>query len=248
MWYLQTLGRKILWGCLNNYWKLHMIWIVRHSSSWGMFFTLSQIQRWTTCTHRYRSSLPLYIRYLFLSTSFVGGVTGRPKTMCPRTNVLGPLVPNWIVPCDTISLDWYIPVIMHNTIRFGWCKIAGTLCFRDNSSRGPGVPENSCWDTSFRDVPSPHPFVFASHPHLFDKNSFCQTPKLEACAEPHCWFSPKHSLWIRPLVSECLVFPCFFATLFDVHQHTFHHGRKDYIFCKCCKAMLKTMEIYLRKN
>jgi len=25
-----------------------------------------------------------------------GGVTGRPETMCPRTNVLGPLVPKLI--------------------------------------------------------------------------------------------------------------------------------------------------------
>jgi len=36
---------------------------------------------------------------------------GRPLTMCPRTNVLGPLVYKLIVPCDKMSLDWYIPVI-----------------------------------------------------------------------------------------------------------------------------------------
>jgi len=34
-----------------------------------------------------------------------GGVTARPETMCHRRNVLGPLVPKLIVPCDTISLD-----------------------------------------------------------------------------------------------------------------------------------------------
>jgi len=34
-----------------------------------------------------------------------GGVTGRPETTCPRTNVLGPLVPKLFVPCNTISLD-----------------------------------------------------------------------------------------------------------------------------------------------
>jgi len=34
-----------------------------------------------------------------------GGVTERPETMCPPTNVLGPLVPKSIVPCDTMSLD-----------------------------------------------------------------------------------------------------------------------------------------------
>jgi len=36
---------------------------------------------------------------------FYGGLTGRPETMCPRTNVLGLLVPKLIVPCDTMSLD-----------------------------------------------------------------------------------------------------------------------------------------------
>jgi len=39
------------------------------------------------------------------SIDYFGGVTGRPKTMCPRMNVLGPLVPKSIVPCDTMSLD-----------------------------------------------------------------------------------------------------------------------------------------------
>ena len=34
-----------------------------------------------------------------------GGVTGRSETMCPCTNVLGPLIPNLIVPCDTMFLD-----------------------------------------------------------------------------------------------------------------------------------------------
>jgi len=39
--------------------------------------------------------------------------------MCPRTNVLGPLVPKLIVPGDTMSLHLYIPVIMHYAIRTG---------------------------------------------------------------------------------------------------------------------------------
>jgi len=43
------------------------------------------------------------------------------------------------------------------------CINAGTLCFQDNSSRGPGVPEHSQGDTSFRDVPSPHPPVFCKN-------------------------------------------------------------------------------------
>jgi len=34
-----------------------------------------------------------------------GGVTRCPEMMCPRRNVLGPLVPNSIVPGDTMSLD-----------------------------------------------------------------------------------------------------------------------------------------------
>jgi len=36
------------------------------------------------------------------------------------------------------------------------CINAGTVCFRDDSSRGPGVSEHSYVDTSFRDLPSPH--------------------------------------------------------------------------------------------
>jgi len=43
----------------------------------------------------------------------IGGGTGLPETICPRTNVLGPLVPKLNVPCDTMSLDWYIPVILN---------------------------------------------------------------------------------------------------------------------------------------
>jgi len=33
-----------------------------------------------------------------------GGVTVRPKTMCPCTNFLGSLVPKLIIPGDTLSL------------------------------------------------------------------------------------------------------------------------------------------------
>ena len=42
---------------------------------------------------------------VLVSSQHIGKVTGRPETMCPRTNVLGPLVPKLIVPCDTMSLD-----------------------------------------------------------------------------------------------------------------------------------------------
>jgi len=38
-----------------------------------------------------------------------GRVRRRHETMCPRTNVLDLLVPTLIVPCDPLSLDWYIP-------------------------------------------------------------------------------------------------------------------------------------------
>jgi len=50
---------------------------------------------------------------------------GRPKTSYSCTNVLEPLVPKLIVPGDTMSLHWYIPVIMHYPIHIGWCKMAG---------------------------------------------------------------------------------------------------------------------------
>jgi len=70
------------------------------------------------CMHTLGGST--YSRNIFLTASKLdGGVTGRPETMCPRTKVLGPLVPKLIVPCDTMSQDLYIPVIMHYTKRFG---------------------------------------------------------------------------------------------------------------------------------
>ena len=50
----------------------------------------------------------------------MGRVTGSPEIMCPRTNVLGPLVPKLIVPCDIMSLDLNIPVILQYVIRSGW--------------------------------------------------------------------------------------------------------------------------------
>jgi len=37
---------------------------------------------------------------------------GRPETMCPRTNFLGPLVPEINRPGNTMSLECYIPVII----------------------------------------------------------------------------------------------------------------------------------------
>jgi len=60
-----------------------------------------------------------------------GGVTERPETMCPGTNVLGPLVPKLIVPCDIMSLDLYIPVIMHYAICLGWCEMTGMYKCKD---------------------------------------------------------------------------------------------------------------------
>ena len=36
----------------------------------------------------------------------------RPETMCPQTNFLGPLVPKVDRPTDTMSLHWYIPVVL----------------------------------------------------------------------------------------------------------------------------------------
>ena len=44
------------------------------------------------------------------------------------------------------------------------CRDIVTLCFRDDSSRGPGVPENSYKDTSFQDVLSPHLSKCATNP------------------------------------------------------------------------------------
>jgi len=46
-----------------------------------------------------------------------GGVTGRPEIMCPRTNVLGRLVPKLIVPCDTMSLDCPCHYALYNKFR-----------------------------------------------------------------------------------------------------------------------------------
>jgi len=66
----------------------------------------------------------------FLLTPF-GGVTGSPETMCPRTNVPGPLVPKLIVLRETMSLDRHIPVIMHYKICLGLCKMTGMYQCRD---------------------------------------------------------------------------------------------------------------------
>jgi len=69
-----------------------------------------------------------------------GGVTGRPETMCPRTNVLGPLVPyinrprNFNIP-GLINLCRY----MHDTstIHIQYViKMTGMYQFRDNVSQG----------------------------------------------------------------------------------------------------------------
>jgi len=95
-----------------------------------------------------------------------GGLMGLPKTMCPRTNFLGLLVPKINRPVNTMSLHCYKPVIMNYAIRIGWyfmtgmyCINAGTLCFWDDWFRGPGVPQNWYVDTTFQNVPSPY-YVF----------------------------------------------------------------------------------------
>ena len=54
------------------------------------------------------------------------------------------------------SILWCIIQYVLVGAKWPGCINAGTLCFLYDSSRGPGVPENSYRDTSFRDVPSPH--------------------------------------------------------------------------------------------
>ena len=94
---------------------------------------------------------------------------GIPKTMCPRTNVLGSLVPKLIVPCDKMSLDWYTsPCHYAFYTTFFWLgqisrdvSVLGHCFFsRDKSPRGPGVPEHSYRDTSFSGCPPPSPHHF----------------------------------------------------------------------------------------
>jgi len=63
------------------------------------------------------SAIPASIQVFVLGKPWNGGVTGRPETMCPRTNVLGPMVLKLIAPCDTMSLDWYIPVTFAHIYR-----------------------------------------------------------------------------------------------------------------------------------
>jgi len=65
-------------------------------------------------------------------------------------------------PGHTMSLQWYIPAILHlnryifyNELCQG-CINAGTLCHQGRLMWGQGVPEHSYGDTLFRDVPSPH--------------------------------------------------------------------------------------------
>jgi len=62
-----------------------------------------------------------------------------------------------------MSLDWYIPVILHHicVLYFAHFTMTGMYHSRDIVSQGtidggPGVPEQSYGDISFREVPSPH--------------------------------------------------------------------------------------------
>jgi len=71
--------------------------------------------------------------YQWCRSRSCGGVTGRPETMCPLTNVLEPLVP-WINrPRNTLSLsqDWYIPIIICMIIYIYGIKMTGMYQSRD---------------------------------------------------------------------------------------------------------------------
>jgi len=152
-----------LWFCISFITKINITELKRIS-----------VQGYITLTNFTSFQYFVVKRYRWDPDPIFGGVTWRPETMCPRAIVLGPLVPKLIDSCDTMSLDWYIPVIVHHTISLGCCKMTGMYqCrhivyrIRDDSSRGQGVPENSYGDTSFRDIPSPHPIFMIMKPNRF---------------------------------------------------------------------------------
>ena len=56
-------------------------------------------------SHRHEPFLLVFLHEIDLNTIKMVGVAVCPKTLCPHSNVAGPLVPKLIVPCDTMSLD-----------------------------------------------------------------------------------------------------------------------------------------------
>jgi hypothetical protein len=75
-----------------------------------------QIASHLTSLYLYYCTVNNKIRYISPLKSMNGKITKRPETMCPHTHILRPLVPKLIVSCDTMSLDWFIHVILHYTI------------------------------------------------------------------------------------------------------------------------------------
>ena len=89
-----------------------------------------------------------------------------PKRRVPARMFWDPWSPNKsfiVTQCPWIDASLSLCIIQYFYVGVKWlgCINAGTMCFRDDSSGGSGVLENSYWDTSFRDVPSPH------HPYYF---------------------------------------------------------------------------------
>ena len=89
-----------------------------------------------------------------------GGVTERPKTMCPSTNFLGPLVRQMKRPGNTMSLHWcpchfasaYMYWIMHN---YRDVSMQGHCVYRSINLEAMGPRIFVQGHIVFRDVPSP---------------------------------------------------------------------------------------------
>jgi len=82
-----------------------------------------------------------------------GGVTGRTETMCPRTNVQSSQnnnVSGLIHPCHYMHDTIHISDQNDRDLSIKGHGVKGWLIW------GPGNPEHSYGETSFRDVPSPH--------------------------------------------------------------------------------------------
>ena len=54
-----------------------------------------------------------------------------PKRCVPVRMFWDPMTLKLIVPGDIIALQWNIPLILHYTLRLGWCKMAGMYQCRD---------------------------------------------------------------------------------------------------------------------
>jgi len=70
------------------------------------------------------------LRTDFLDT-VVGGVTGRPETMCPSTNVLGHLVPKLIHPCHFDHIYVLFPAYNDKDVSIQGHCVSGTINFGD---------------------------------------------------------------------------------------------------------------------